>query len=1201
MKSNILILLTFLSASLSAQTIRPEFKSQGWSGNPVFNGWYADPEGIIYGDTYWIFPTWSDDFGDPLAPLTLTPFQKDIQKYTINPQYLKQTFLDAFSSKDMVTWEKHSRVLDIKDIKWAAYSIWAPSVIHANNKYYLFFGANDIQNNDQPGGIGVAVSDKPEGPYQDALGKPLINSFHNGAQPIDQFVFRDDDGQFYLYYGGWRHCNVVRLKPELTATEPFPDGETFKEITPEKYVEGPFVFKRNGKYYFMWSEGGWTGPDYSVAYAIGDSPTGPFKRIGKILQQNQEVARGAGHHSVMQIPGTDDYYIVYHRRPLNTKNGNHREVCIERMLFNDDGTIKPVEITFKGVEARKLSPPLKISANIRIDLNNVKTPVSKGLSGIFMEEISHGFDGGIYAELVQNRSFEEGIVPPGMKLVKDDEGKLRIELVSLPAGVAEKDWPMPWPWNGNCGWNLSRELVGWSLENSHGSASTMKIVLENPMNQASERSLRLDMIPVDGRIAKTSLINSGYWGMNIVKDTVYDLNFYLLPSGFKGIVTATIASKNGIRLAEHSFGPVKKSKNWRKFSARITATGSDPEACLVLTFEGSGTLQVDWVSLFPPTFRNTPNGLRPDLANYLADLKPDFIRYPGGCYVEGLSWESAPDWRKMVVPPEERPGMWGYWKYRSTDGFGYHDFLQFCEQIGSDAMYVAFAGMTVHPENNWPVNNLDTLIQQTLDAIEYAIGPADSRWGSQRAKMGHPAPFPLKYVEIGNEHYAAIYGDYYVKFRSAIKAKYPDMVVIMSMYWSGLNRPAIARAGDASIDMIDEHAYRDANWARSRFDYFDKYKRTPWDIYVGEFASQRGTGDWYCDMGDAVFLMMMEKNGDLVKMASYAPLFCNVNDRSWEVNLIEFNASKSYARASYYVQKVFNETRPEVNLGMTLDVTPKPDTLKPMLGGRIGLGSWNTQTEFKNLEIRDEKGNLVASDNFENTSQWEIPVEGKWTTENGIMKQSDPDVAAARIFLKNKITSGEIRVKARRTGGSEGFLVYLNAERDDRFFFANYGANGNTFSEMQAWGAPEGYAYKSIKSTRGAIENDRWYDLKIVIGNNRADMYLDGILLSSAILTPMESVFSIAGYDAKKKLLVVKLVNYNAESMSAAINLKGATSVGPLGRHIMIRSDQVTDENNLENPLKIQPVESSLTNCSENFQVSVPGYSVNVFLIPVKK
>lgn len=346
----ILTLPLLILSGVLPQSVRKEFKSKGWSGNPVFEGWYADPEGIIYGDTFWIFPTLSEYYGETPAPPELSPLQRELQKNTINPQYLKQTYLDAFSSQDLVHWVKHPRVLDIQHISWAAYSLWAPSVIHANGKYYLFFGANDIQNDNETGGIGVAVSDRPEGPYADALGKPLIDSFHNGAQPIDQFVFRDDDGRYYMYYGGWRHCNVVRLRPDLLSLEAFPDGETFKEITPDRYVEGPFVFKRNGQYYFMWSEGGWTGPNYSVAYAVSGSPIGPFGRIGKILQQNPDVATGAGHHSVIHIPETDDTYIVYHRRPLHTTNGNHREVCIDRMYFNEDGTIKPVEITFEGVK-----------------------------------------------------------------------------------------------------------------------------------------------------------------------------------------------------------------------------------------------------------------------------------------------------------------------------------------------------------------------------------------------------------------------------------------------------------------------------------------------------------------------------------------------------------------------------------------------------------------------------------------------------------------------------------------------------------------------------------------------------------------------------------------------------------------------------------------------------------------------------------
>jgi beta-xylosidase len=300
------------------------------SGNPLFPGHYADPEAVIFGDTYWIYPTYS-------AP------------------YDQQTFLDAFSSKDLVTWTKHPRILDTARVTWAKRALWAPAVVEKGGKYYLFFGANDIQNDQEVGGIGVAVADRPEGPFTDHLGKPLVDKFHNGAQPIDQFVFKDQDGAYYLIYGGWRHCNIARLNDDFTGFVPFADGTTFKEITPQGYVEGPFLFIRNGKYVFMWSEGGWTGPSYRVAYAIGDSPFGPFERIAEVLKQDPAIATGAGHHSVLQIPGTDEYYAVYHRRPRGETDGNARVTCIDRMTFDANGRIQPIRITQEGV------PPLPLA------------------------------------------------------------------------------------------------------------------------------------------------------------------------------------------------------------------------------------------------------------------------------------------------------------------------------------------------------------------------------------------------------------------------------------------------------------------------------------------------------------------------------------------------------------------------------------------------------------------------------------------------------------------------------------------------------------------------------------------------------------------------------------------------------------------------------------------------------------------------
>ena len=195
----------------------------------------------------------------------------------------------------------------------------------------------------------MARSRSPAGPFEDYLGKPLIDRFHNGAQPIDQFVFKDRDGAYYIVYGGWRHCNIARLNADFTGFIPFPDGSTFKEITPSGYVEGAYMLLKDGKYYFMWSEGGWTGPNYAVAYAVGNSPLGPFERIGRILQQNPSVATGAGHHSVLQSPRSGTWYIVYHRRPVGETDRNSRVVCIDELTFNPDGTIAPVAITGTGV------------------------------------------------------------------------------------------------------------------------------------------------------------------------------------------------------------------------------------------------------------------------------------------------------------------------------------------------------------------------------------------------------------------------------------------------------------------------------------------------------------------------------------------------------------------------------------------------------------------------------------------------------------------------------------------------------------------------------------------------------------------------------------------------------------------------------------------------------------------------------------
>ena len=311
------------------------------SGNPLFDGWYADPEVAIIDGEIWIFPTYSDDFE-------------------------KQLHFDAFSSPDLVHWTKHAKILDDSGVSWLQQALWAPCVVKKEDRYFLFFGANDLQSPesrwwnpavhslDDVGGIGVAVATQPEGPYSDLLGHPLIGKVYNGAQPIDQFVFQDKDGQWYIIYGGWGHCNLAKLSDDFSSITPFESGESYLEITPEGYVEGPVMFIRKGIYYFMWSEGNWGDDSYQVAYATGPTVKGPFVKKGVVMQSYSAIATGAGHHSVLNLPETDEWYAIYHRRPIPNLDRDHRVVCIDKMLFDEDGNIMKIELTRDGVEAISL-------------------------------------------------------------------------------------------------------------------------------------------------------------------------------------------------------------------------------------------------------------------------------------------------------------------------------------------------------------------------------------------------------------------------------------------------------------------------------------------------------------------------------------------------------------------------------------------------------------------------------------------------------------------------------------------------------------------------------------------------------------------------------------------------------------------------------------------------------------------------------
>ena len=289
--------------------------------NPLDEGWYADPEARFYEGRYYIYVTNS-------LP------------------YLEQQNHTCFVSEDLEHWTKIENIIDMSGFPWVKGAVWAPTVEEKDGKYYYIFATNDVPHLSKVGGLEIAVSDSPAGPFKALLDHPLVGEFHNGAQPIDAHLFKDDDGSMYLYYGGWGHCNVARMNGDMTGFIPFEDGEIFREITPKDYVEGPCMLKRNGKYHFMWSSGGWTDGTYRVVTATSDSPLGPFEEGRTVLSTGDgRIANGPGHNGYLCLPGTDEVLMVYHRHKNGLKNGNARFLCIDRMDFDENGEILPVVMT----------------------------------------------------------------------------------------------------------------------------------------------------------------------------------------------------------------------------------------------------------------------------------------------------------------------------------------------------------------------------------------------------------------------------------------------------------------------------------------------------------------------------------------------------------------------------------------------------------------------------------------------------------------------------------------------------------------------------------------------------------------------------------------------------------------------------------------------------------------------------------------
>jgi len=535
--------------------------------------------------------------------------------------------------------------------------------------------------------------------------------------------------------------------------------------------------------------------------------------------------------------------------------------------------------------------------SVVVDLNQKGAEIPPSMYGVFFEEINHGGDGGLYAELVQNRSFEEKEMPAGYFAEGD---KLHPEPVKNHiTGELTKE---TFRWN-------TEKIPAWSLESAGNLKASMELTKADPLKAETPVSL---CVTVSGDKGSVSLMNSGYWGMGVRAGEKYNLRFFIRSMDYKGSVKAALVSEKGDTLAL-GISEIKSDGHWNEYKTVLTPSQTDGKAKLALVFGSKGKMWIDFVSLFPEnTFKNRPNGLRKDVAEFLEGLHPAFIRWPGGCIVEGISLKNRVEWKKTLGDPAARPGQYDTWGYRNTYGLGYYEYLQYCEDIGAKAMFVCNVGLGCQYRTGDACRDGDVqyYINDVLDAIEYATGDKSTAWGAKRAEAGHPEPFPLQYIEIGNENWGPVYNKRCDMFYKAIKARYPSLTLISD---HGLKSDM---TGVEKVDMIDPHWYVEPDYFFQNTRIFDTVPRGKHLVYVGEYACNQKVegGNMLAALSEAAFITGMERNSDLVKMASYAPLFENRHDRTWPVNLIWIDNLNVIGRSSYYVQKVMAENKPSWNV-----------------------------------------------------------------------------------------------------------------------------------------------------------------------------------------------------------------------------------------------------------------------------------------------
>jgi alpha-L-arabinofuranosidase len=798
--------------------------------------------------------------------------------------------------------------------------------------------------------------------------------------------------------------------------------------------------------------------------------------------------------------------------------------------------------------------PATAAYEISIDPTATGPAIADTMYGVFFEDINDAADGGLYAELVRNRSFE-----------------------FLPV-----DNPS---YNGLTAWTPTAE--------SGGAGAATPVDDGARLNDRNRTYLELALNnPPGGRFGVT---NAGYNnGFALKRGARYDFSVWARTDSPTGTaVTVGVTGAERVRLTV-------RGNAWKRYTATIRATSTTDAGRLSVLAGGAGTLRLDMVSLMPrDTFKG--HGLRRDLAEKVAALHPGFLRFPGGCLVNtGSMYGSARarsyQWKDTVGPVETRPTNANFWGYNQSYGLGYYEYLQFAEDIGAMPLPVVPALVTGCGQNRATDDEalLRRYIQDTLDLIEFANGPVRSTWGGLRARMGHPRPFGLTHIAVGNEeNLPDAYFANFLRFRAAINAAYPGITVVSN---SGPDDQGAtfdqlwAMNKAAGTAMVDEHYYNSPAWFLGNNRRYDGYDRAGPKVFLGEYAS---LDDKLANsLAEAAYMTGLERNADIVRMASYAPLFANVDNVQWTPDMIWFDNDESWGSTSYQVQKLFmnnvgDRVVPSRSTGPV--VGPKPIT------GAIGLSTWATAAAYDDVRVTSPDGTALFSDDFtDGAGQW-TPVEnrGSWAVTDGAYRQSDT-VALDTLVKAGNITATDydLELKATKLAGAEGFLVAFGVQESGELYWWNLGGWNNTQGAIQK-GA--GGAKEIVLAKPNTIETGKTYDIRISVRGTAVTLYLDGAEWGSFVDDQVTEPFAqVVTRDDATGDLIVKVVNAQDTPAVTTVRL-GRRAVAGRARMTVITGDPQAVNTRTDQP--IRPVTSTVAGIAPTFTRTFAANSVTFLRI----